>query len=75
MMARKSKKRLPYQKIAEALDYVLDYCNEQEGCIGCEFFGRQNGHCLISEITEIRDIIEEGVKREQLNNKATYGQS
>lgn len=74
-MARKSKKRLPYKKIAEALDYVLDYCNEQEGCIDCEFFGRERGHCLISELTELRDIIEEGVRREQVSNKITYGKS
>ena len=80
-MTRSGRKRVfPHQKMLEALDYCIAYCDDQDDCSDCMFRDVKIGveefadsHCSIYVITALRDaVIERADEHDERYNRKRY---
>lgn len=60
------RRKFPYEKMLEALDYCIAYCDETDDCEDCMYKDvavHKSTECPIYVITALRDKV-----KEQLNN-------
>lgn len=59
------KRKYPYEKLWEALDYCTQYCDGQETCEDCMLLGltiHRSIDCPITEITSLKYLVEQKIE-------------
>ena len=69
MLMRAGRKRTKYyEKMYEALDYCVQYCDDHDDCNDCEFRNvriDKRTECPIYVITTLRDCVKEKILERQ----------
>lgn len=64
------KRKFPYEKLLEALEYCVAYCDDHDDCEECMFKDVRidmQTECPIYVITNLRDAVKEEIEYEHAN--------